>query len=131
LALAVCMLSLLGFPAPPASSGMVHPDRGHGIGAGLARRAARPHQRRIGGLLSPGDHGDVQKPEPSPDAHGGVRLGWLAGAALGVSVAALLWFGVRPNRLLDASEASAKTVHAAPPAATGPSTPTQWFGRTA
>src|SRR2546430_1154467 len=29
------------------------------------------------------------KAEPSPDAHGGVRLGWLAGAALGVSVAAL------------------------------------------
>jgi NADH:ubiquinone oxidoreductase subunit 2 (subunit N) len=66
------------------------------------------------------------KPEPSPDAHSGVRLGWLAGAALAASVAALLWFGIRPNRLLDVSAASGAAIHpAAPPAVSGTPTPTQ------
>jgi hypothetical protein len=53
-----------------------------------------------------------------------VRLGPLAGAALGVSVAALLWFGVSPNWLLDKSARSGAAIPAAPaPAGSGAPAP--------
>jgi len=41
------------------------------------------------------------KPEPSAEAHVGMRLGRLGYAVVTVCVAGLLFFGVRPNRLLD------------------------------
>src|SRR6266571_5129277 len=53
------------------------------------------------------------KPEPFAQAHAGVRLGRLAGAGVAISVAGLLFFGIRPNRLLDIAKASGAAV--APP----------------
>ena len=125
-ALAVCMLSLLGFPGTAGFVGkwyilIAATASGQGWLAALLVLTSVVSA----GYYLPVIMAMYMKPEPSPDAHGGVRLGRLAGAALAASVAALLWFGVHPNRLLDASAASAQTVHAAPPAATGSSTPTQ------
>jgi hypothetical protein len=65
------------------------------------------------------------RPAPFPQAHAGVRLGRLGAAALAVCVAAVLYFGLRPNRLLDLAQTSGATVRpaaglvASPPAPPG------------
>jgi NADH-quinone oxidoreductase subunit N len=126
LALAVCMLSLLGFPGTAGFIGKWYILLA-AIASGQGALAALLVLTSVvsAGYYLPVIMAMYMKPEPSPDAHGGVRLGRLAGAALAVSVAALLWFGVRPNRLLDASAESGDAIHAAPPAVSGTPTPTQ------
>jgi NADH-quinone oxidoreductase subunit N len=47
------------------------------------------------------------KPEPFDRAHADATLGRLAGAAVVVAVIGLLYFGVRPNRLLDLARCTA------------------------
>ena len=66
------------------------------------------------------------QPEPSEQAHAGMRLGRLGGVVVAVSVAGLLVLGVRPNRLLDLARTSGDGLRASPaaPAATAVSTPT-------
>jgi len=54
------------------------------------------------------------QPEPSEQAHAGMRLGRLGAAVVAASVAGLLFFGVRPNRLLDIARTSGASVRAAP-----------------
>jgi NADH:ubiquinone oxidoreductase subunit 2 (subunit N) len=58
------------------------------------------------------------KPEPSEQAHAGMRLGRLGGAVVAVSVAGLLVLGIRPNRLLDLARTSGEGLRA--PRMTGP-----------
>ena len=125
-ALAVCMLSLLGFPGTAGFIGKWWILRA-AVGSGQGALAALLVLTSVvsAGYYLPVIMAMYMKPEPSPDAHGGVRLGRLAGAALGVSVAALLWFGVSPNWLLDKSAQSGAAIHAAPaPAGSGPPAPT-------
>jgi hypothetical protein len=43
-----------------------------------------------------------------------MRLGRLGGAVVAAAVAGLLFFGVRPNRLLDIARVSGASVRAAP-----------------
>ena len=67
------------------------------------------------------------KPEPSEQAHAGMRLGRLGGAVVAVSVAGLLFFGIRPNRLLELAKTSSEGFGAAPAVtapAPAPPTPT-------
>jgi NADH:ubiquinone oxidoreductase subunit 2 (subunit N) len=60
------------------------------------------------------------RPAPFPRAHAGVRLGRLGGAALAVCIAAVLYFGVRPNRLLDLTQTSGAAIRPAAAAASPP-----------
>jgi NADH-quinone oxidoreductase subunit N len=46
------------------------------------------------------------QPEPFEQAHTGMRIGRLGGAVVAVSVAGLLFLGIRPNRLLDLARTS-------------------------
>ena len=127
LALAVCMLSLLGFPGTAGFIGKWYILRA-ALGSGQGALAALLVLTSVvsAGYYLPVIMAMYMKPEPSPDAHGGVRLGWLAGAALGVSVVALLWFGVSPNWLIRRADQSGAAVHAAPaPAVSGTPTPSQ------
>jgi len=67
------------------------------------------------------------KPEPFAQAHAGMQLGRLGGAVVAVSVAGLLFFGVRPNRLLDLAKTSGAAIAPPPPppaAAPPPAAPT-------
>src|SRR2546427_338086 len=48
------------------------------------------------------------QPEPSADAHAGMRLGRLGSAVVAAAVAGLLFLGVRPNRLLDIDRKSTR-----------------------
>jgi len=54
------------------------------------------------------------KPEPLEQAHAGMQLGPLGNAVVAVSVAGLLFFGVRPNRLLEIARTSGASVRVAP-----------------
>jgi len=63
------------------------------------------------------------KPEPFAQAHVGMRLGRLGGAVVALSVAGLLFFGVRPNRLLDLARTSAAALTPPPAAAPGAAAP--------
>jgi NADH-quinone oxidoreductase subunit N len=125
-ALAVCMLSLLGFPGTAGFIGKWYIL----VAATASGQGALAALLVLTSVVSAGYYLPVimamyMKPEPSPDAHGGVRLGRLAGAALGVSVAALLWFGVQPTWLLDLSSNKAAIHPVAVPAVSGTPTPTQ------
>ena len=127
LALAVCMLSLLGFPGTAGFIGKWYILLA-ALGSGQGALAALLVLTSVvsAGYYLPVIMAMYMKPEPSPDAHGGVRLGRLAATALALSIVALLWFGIRPNRLLDISAASGAAIHAAAaPAVSGTPTPTQ------
>ncbi len=114
-ALAVCMLSLLGFPGTAGFIGkwyilLAATGAGQGILAAILVLAS---------VISAGYYLPVimamyMKPEPFEQAHVGMRLGRLSGAVVAVSVAGLLFFGVRPNRLLDLARASGAAVKPAP-----------------
>src|SRR5437667_8183377 len=128
-ALAVCMLSLLGFPGTAGFIGKWYilaaaTSAGQG---GLAAALVLTSVISAGYYL-PVIMAMYMKPEPSPEAHTGMRLGRLGGAVVAASVAGLLFFGVRPNRLLDLARASAAALTpqptVAPDASALPSAPT-------
>ena len=101
-ALAVCMLSLLGFPGTAGFIGKWYilaaaTSAGQG---GLAAALVLTSVISAGYYL-PVIMAMYMKPEPSAEAHVGMRLGRLGYAVVTVCVAGLLFFGVRPNRLLD------------------------------
>ncbi|HMJ57491.1 MAG TPA: NADH-quinone oxidoreductase subunit N [Gemmatimonadales bacterium] len=125
-ALAVCMLSLLGFPGTAGFIGKWY----------ILLAATSAGQNGLAAILvlasvvSAGYYLPVimamyMKPEASETVHADVRLGRLGEAAVAVAVAGLLVFGVWPNRLLDVARTAADSVHAPaaapPPPAAAPS----------
>jgi NADH-quinone oxidoreductase subunit N len=127
LALAICMLSLLGFPGTVGFIGKWY----------ILVAATAAHQGLLAAILvltsvvSAGYYLPVimamyMKAEPFEQAHAGMRLGRTAGVVVAVSVAGLVVFGVRPNAALDVARGSAimmprPPVSDPPPAATTPS----------
>lgn len=118
--LAVCMLSLLGFPGTAGFIGKWYIL----VAATTAGQVGLAVLLVLTSVVSAGYYLPVimamyMQPAPSAAAHAGIRLGRLAGAAVAVSIAGLLALGVRPNRLLDLARASALTAPA-PSAAAAP-----------
>jgi NADH-quinone oxidoreductase subunit N len=112
-ALAVCMLSLLGFPGTAGFIGKWYIL----IAATAAGQISLAAILVLTSVVSAGYYLPVimamyMQPAPSAAAHAGIRLGRLAGVAVAVSIAGLLVLGVRPNRLLDLAKASALTAPA-------------------
>ena len=119
LALAVCMLSLLGFPGTAGFIGKWYIL----VAATTARQLPLAAILVLTSVVSAGYYLPVimamyMKPEPSEQAHAGMRLGRLGGAVVAVSVAGLLVLGIRPNRLLDLARTSGEGLRA--PRMTGP-----------
>ena len=120
-ALAVSMLSLLGFPGTAGFIGkwyilIAAADAGQGLLATLLVVAT---------VISAGYYLPVimaiyMKAEPSERAHEGVRLGRLSGAVVAAAVSALLVLGVQPSRLLDLARTTGASVR---PASVAPNTP--------
>ncbi len=106
-ALAICMLSLLGFPLTAGFIGkwyilVAATESGQLL---LAAVVALTSVVSAGYYL-PVIMAMYMKPEPSAAAHADMRVGRLGGAVVALSVAGLLYFGVRPNRLLDLAKTS-------------------------
>jgi NADH-quinone oxidoreductase subunit N len=117
-ALAVCMLSLLGFPGTAGFIGKWY----------ILVAATAAHQTVLAAILvltsvvSAGYYLPVimamyMKPEPFDQAHAGVRLGRPAGFVVAACVVGLLVLGIRPNGLLELARTSALAVPAAATAA--------------
>jgi len=117
-ALAVCMLSLLGFPGTAGFIGKWY----------ILAAAASVGQNVLAAILvlasvvSAGYYLPVimamyMKPEPADAAHADVRLGRLGDAAVAAAVVGLLLFGVWPNRLLDLAKTAGDSVRPAATAA--------------
>lgn len=113
--LALCMLSLLGFPPTAGFLGKWY----------ILLAAVEAHQAWLAAALvltsvvSAGYYLPVimvmyMRPEPGPDAHAGVRVGGFARTALVTAAAGLIVFGVRPNRLLELAQQGGTVVRAAP-----------------
>ncbi|MGH7607334.1 MAG: NADH-quinone oxidoreductase subunit N, partial [Gemmatimonadales bacterium] len=122
--LAVCMLSLLGFPGTAGFIGKWY--------ILLAATGAREHALAatlvLTSVVSAGYYLPVimamymkAEPSPSPAAQADGSLGRAGGAAVAVVVAALLVFGVWPNRLVDLARTAGASVR---PAVAAPSVPT-------
>ena len=119
-ALAVCMLSLLGFPGTAGFIGKWYIL----VAATQSGQVPLAAILVLASVISAGYYLPVimamyMKPEPFEQAHGGMRLGPLGSIAVAVSVAGLLFFGVRPNRLLDLARTSGAAVRPAPAATSG------------
>jgi NADH-quinone oxidoreductase subunit N len=113
-ALAISMLSLLGFPGTAGFIGKWYiliavTGAGQGVLAALIVIAT---------VISAGYYLPVimamyMKPEPSEDAHAGMRVSRLTAAVLAASVIALIVLGVQPARLLDLARTSGASIGAA------------------
>jgi NADH-quinone oxidoreductase subunit N len=128
-ALAVCMLSLLGFPGTAGFIGKWYIL----VAATTAGQLPLAVILVLTSVISAGYYLPVimamyMQPEPFEQAHTGMRLGRLGGAAVAVSIAGLLFLGIRPNRLLDLAKTSGEGLRAGPtvafPAPPSPPTPT-------
>ena len=113
-ALAVCMLSLLGFPGTAGFVGKWYIL----AAATSAGENALAAILVLASVVSAGYYLPVimamyMKPEPSETAHTDVRLGRLGDAAVTAAVVGLLLFGVWPNRLLDVAKTAAESVRPA------------------
>ena len=122
-ALAICMLSLLGFPGTAGFIGKWY-ILVAATGAGQLPLAAI---LVLTSVISAGYYLSVimamyMQPEPFERAHTGMRIGRLGGAVVAVSVAGVLFLGIRPNRLLDLAKTSGDGLRAGP-AVTTPAPP--------
>jgi NADH-quinone oxidoreductase subunit N len=123
-ALTVCMLSLFGFPGTAGFIGKWY-ILAAAVGAGQGWLASA---LVLTSLVSAGYYLPVvmamyMKPLPTPQAHADVALDRAARAALAIAVAGMLWFGVRPNQLLDLARTSGAAIPT-PPLTGVSSTPT-------
>jgi NADH-quinone oxidoreductase subunit N len=111
-ALAVCMLSLLGFPGTAGFIGKWYILLA-ATAAGKGWLAAVLVLTSVvsGGYYLPVIMAMYMRPKPFAEAHAGARFTRLGSVTLAVCVAALL--GVRPNRLLDLTRTSGAAIHAA------------------
>jgi NADH-quinone oxidoreductase subunit N len=109
--LAVCMLSLLGFPGTFGFIG-----KWYILTAAVAEgQMILPVILVLTSVLSAGYYLPVimamyMRPSPEPDRHAAVGLSPTAAAAIAVSVAAVLLFGLWPSELLELAGASARTL---------------------
>jgi len=115
LALAVCMLSLLGFPGTAGFIGKWYIL----LAATAAGQLPLAAILVLTSVISAGYYLPVimamyMQPEPFEQAHAGMRIGRWGGAAVAVSVAGLLLLGIRPNRLLDLAKTSGDRFGVAP-----------------
>ena len=115
-ALAVCMLSLLGFPGTAGFIGKWYIL----LAATSAGENALAAILVLASVVSAGYYLPVimaiyMKPERVEGAHADVRLGRFGDAAVAAVVVGLLLFGVWPNRLFDVAKAAGDSVR---PAAT-------------
>ncbi|HXM37221.1 MAG TPA: NADH-quinone oxidoreductase subunit N [Gemmatimonadales bacterium] len=115
-ALAVCMLSLLGFPGTAGFIGKWYIL----LAAASAGQNALAAILVLASVVSAGYYLPVimamyMKPEPTEGAHADVRLDRLGNAAVAVVVVGLLLFGVWPNRLFEVARTAGDSVR---PAAT-------------
>ena len=114
-ALAVCMLSLLGFPGTAGFIGKWYIlAAATSAGQGVLATVLVLTSVISAGYYLPVIMAMYMKPEPFAEAHVGMRLGRLGYAVVMVSVAGLLFFGVRPNRLLDLAHTGGVGVQPAP-----------------
>jgi NADH-quinone oxidoreductase subunit N len=113
-ALTVCMLSLLGVPGTAGFIGKWYILlAATGAGQGLLAAVLVIATVISAGYYLPVVMAMYMKPEPSEQAHAGMRLGRLAGAVVTVAVAGLLALGVQPSRLLDLARTSGASIRAA------------------
>jgi len=110
-ALAVCMLSLLGFPGTAGFIGKWY-ILAAAVAGGKGWLAALLVLTSVisAGYYLPVIMAMYMKSAPFADAHAGMRFGRLGRVALAVCVAAVLYYGIRPNRLLALTEGSAATL---------------------
>jgi NADH-quinone oxidoreductase subunit N len=117
-AVAVCMLSLLGFPGTAGFIGKWYVL----VAATAAGQLPLAVILVLTSVISAGYYLPVimamyMKAEPFDEAHAGMRLGRLGGAVVAVSVAGVLFLGIRPNRLLDLAKTSGDGLAGVPAAA--------------
>ena len=125
--LAVCMLSLLGFPGTAGFIGKWYIL----IAATSAGQNVLAAVLVLASVVSAGYYLPVimamymkpAPPGPSDTAHADLRLGRLGEIAVAAVVAGLLLFGVWPNRLLDLAKTAGDSVHR-PPAPSASTSPT-------
>ena len=122
-ALAICMLSLLGFPGTAGFIGKWYIL----VAATGARQLPLAAILVLTSVISAGYYLSVimamyMQPEPFERAHTAMRIGRLGGAVVAVSVAGVLFLGIRPNRLLDLAKTSGDGLRAGP-AVTTPAPP--------
>ena len=115
-ALAVCMLSLLGFPGTAGFIGkwyilIAATSAGQNVLAAILVLASVVSA----GYYLPVIMAMYMKPEPTDAAHVDVRLGRVGNAAIAIVVVGLLLFGVWPNRLFDLARSAGDSLR---PAAT-------------
>ncbi|MGH7530814.1 MAG: NADH-quinone oxidoreductase subunit N [Gemmatimonadales bacterium] len=114
-ALAVCMLSLLGFPGTAGFIGKWYILlAATGVGEHLLAATVVVTSVVSAGYYLPVIMAMYMKPEAAEAAHVDVRLGRLAGGAVAVVVAGLLVLGVWPNRLFELARAAGDSVRPAP-----------------
>jgi NADH-quinone oxidoreductase subunit N len=123
-ALAVCMLSLLGFPGTAGFIGKWY-ILVAATGTGQLPLAAILVLTSVisAGYYLPVIMAMYMQPEPFEQAHSGMHIGRLGGAVLAVSVAGLLLLGIRPNRLLDLAKTSGDGLRAVPAVTTASPAP--------
>jgi len=123
-ALAVCMLSLLGFPGTAGFIGKWY-ILVAATGTGQLPLAAILVLTSVisAGYYLPVIMAMYMQPEPFEQAHSGMHIGRLGGAVVAVSVAGLLLLGIRPNRLLDLAKTSGDGLRAAPAVTTASPAP--------
>jgi len=114
-ALAVCMLSLLGFPGTAGFIGKWYIL----VAATAAGQLPLAAILVLTSVISAGYYLPVimamyMQPEPFEQAHTGMQIGRLGGVAVAVSVAGLLFLGIRPNRLLDLAKTSGDGLRSGP-----------------
>jgi NADH-quinone oxidoreductase subunit N len=126
-ALAICMLSLLGFPGTAGFIGkwyilLAATQTGHWIlGVVLVLTSVVS-----AGYYLPVIMASYMKPEPAANAHADMRLGRVGAAALTAAVVALIAFGIQPLRLLNLARQTGESLspsRVTAPAVTTPATP--------
>ena len=125
-ALAMAMLSLLGFPGTAGFMGKWYIL----VAAMGARHTGLAVLLVLTSVVSAGYYLPVvmamyMKPAPHAEAHVGMTFDRPGRLALALSIAPILWFGIAPGRLLDLARVSGSALHAAPgvawdPAVTSP-----------
>ncbi len=120
--LAVCMLSLLGFPGTAGFIGKWY-ILAAAVAGGKAWLAAVLVLTSVisAGYYLPVIMAMYMRSAPFAEAHAGMRIGRPGRLALAVCIAALLYFGLRPNRLLALAQESGMTLTPAVTTAAPPS----------